>query len=130
MAYDFVDGVVAADVFAGNEKLAGRIEEGGGVEAAGGVEGGLGGAEFLGELEEGFEGEFEAFAFFYGWELLVDGFDAGFAAEAATGSAEDVAGEAFEVERDFGGKENVEDIAGEVAFGAAGSDFDDVWAVF
>jgi len=83
VAYDFVDGIVAADVFAGDEALAGGIEKGGAVEAAGGVEGGLGDTEFFGEFENCFEGEFEALFFFDGCELLVDGFDAGFAAEAA-----------------------------------------------
>jgi len=41
-----------------------------------------------------------------------------------------VAGEAVEVEWDFGREKYVEDVARDVAFGAAGGDFDDVGAVF
>lgn len=43
-------------------------------------------------------------------KMLVDGFDAGFAAQPTTGGDEDVAGEAFKIDFYFGGKEDVEDV--------------------
>jgi hypothetical protein len=130
VAENFVDGVVAADVFARDEEFAGGGEESCGVEAAGGIECFLRRPKFGREREQNGERNFERL--FDGCELLVDGFDGSFAAEAATGGAENVAGEAREIESDVGREENVEDVAGESGFwrGTAMGDFGDVGAAF
>ena len=104
MAEDFVEGVVAADVFAENEAFAGLGEEGGGVEAAGVVEGDLGGAKGVGGGED--VGWVEGGAVGDGWVGGGDGVDGGFSAESAGGGAEEVAGETLEIEGDVVGEEN------------------------
>ena len=127
-AEDFIDGVMAADIFAHNEEVSAEVEEGGGVEAAGFFEGGLCGADFAGEGADDFGREWRRVG--DGREILVNGFDGGFAAEAAARTGEDVAGELVEVDLDGWSDEDVEDVAELGVFaGFAGSDFGDVRGV-
>ena len=61
---------------------------------------------------------------------MVDGFDGGFAAEAAARAGEDVAGEVIEIDADVRRYENVEDIAEDSVFAReAVGDFHDVLAL-
>ena len=98
MADEFVEGVVAADVFAECEEFAVVIEESGGVEAAGAVEDGLGGAEEFGEGVDDVGGDGEG----VGEGMGAGGsqrFDGGFAADAAGGAGVEVAFETGDVDR-------------------------------
>lgn len=91
-ADDFVDGVVAADVFTGDDEFASAGEKAGGVKTASAIEDALGAAEFFGELQKrgggdlegtGLRGSAEEFG-----TNLVDG---RFAADAAAGVDVEVA---------------------------------------
>jgi len=85
-ADDFVDGVVAADVFADDDEFAITCKKTGGVESTGTVEDALRGAEFFGELQEGRGGNLEGRGLPGGTEKFgADFVDGGFSTDAATG---------------------------------------------
>lgn len=91
-ADDFVDGIVAADVFASDDELASAGEKAGGVKAAGAVEDALGAAESFGELEESGGGNLEGRRLRGGTEEFgADFVDGRFSADAATGVDVEVA---------------------------------------
>ncbi len=103
MADELVEGVVAADVFAEGEELSALVEEGGGVEAAGAVEDGLGGAEEFGQGVNDF-GMDQKVIDDGDRAVGAEGFDGGFAADAAGGGGIEMAFEAGHVEIGFGEK--------------------------
>lgn len=85
-ADDFVDGVVATDVFASDDEFAIASKKPRGVKSASAVEDALGAAELFGELQEGGGGNLEGGGLRGGAEEFgADFVDGGFSAYAATG---------------------------------------------
>lgn len=82
VAEKFINGVVPADVFAGENQFTVGLEKGGAVKAPSAAKCRLSGAKFFGEAEENFDWNFEAFL--DGRKALMDGVNGGLAAKAAT----------------------------------------------
>ena len=105
---DFVDGVVAANVFSQDDQFALSREHGGGVEPTGFREGFLLRLELGRHRPEGRAVYDEAL--FHGCKMLVHRVDAGLAAQPATRGHEDMAGKAVEIHLRAVGEKDVDNV--------------------
>lgn len=130
MAEDFVEGIVASDVFAQDDQITFKIKEGAGVEAAGLGEGVLCLSQLVGQVADDAGGNLPVGG--DGREDLEDGVNGGFAAEAAAAAGEDVSGEVIPVDGGIVGKEGFDDVAFAFAFSVAWTDgeFEEVGGLF
>jgi hypothetical protein len=117
VADEFVDGVVATDVFAQGEEFSGGGEEGGGVEAACGSKCALLGRNGLGKRVELRGGDLPEKRAGSGGAEAAHGLDAGFAADAAAGAEEGLAFEQNGSGLDVLGEFDADDVVGLIGLG-------------